>query len=369
MYLTRLKHLKRDDDTYLRHYIRYLTVKTRTEEIYKKTNLNSIDREKLKHILMEQLSRLTDAKIEDIERGNLKNGQISHIDEIIKRLISIRDSGVSFENDFSWVSEVGNKRSVYFICTMLKLILNGDDNSPITHPAVHLAPKRKIKYKNIKTNAGTKYDTGEHNIESNQGEQKLDNDSSRIIEEHIKQKRLGVLFEILNVCPNKTKYPLKNILELCEQSSFESKEINSSKIKACIKSIEISFSLVHVNVNDEWEIFTTEDENMINWLYKKLINTYNFEMLSPALNIESKKHSIVNIVDVLYITHSREEFNLEIKRIKDAFSRKKATTEKVDMSLDRARWEKLKVIASGKSDAKAMAALNKLIDEAYKDRH
>lgn len=397
MYLNKLNQLKHDSESYLRHYIRYLAVQE-IEDISLYPNLSGICKKDLATIFMENLSNNIGVNKDRINQNTLSNRRRDKANKILDDLIGIRDLHISFEDSFIWAQDSSNKRATYFLCTMLKLVLISATKLQVKQPATYLIPqeywlkqkaqqqkKRQPNRKmisNISAYIKEQQDMIAHDLKAS-GYTEEDEDTPTL-----ESNALLILDNIKEICPNKSECVLETIKELCEQALFALDiDTPSRRMNETIKSIETAFLLAHKVINENWAIFKTTDKEMIDWLYKKLIKAYSFIPLSPAMNFGNKKNSILNIIDVLYITLPEELFHKELKKIKDAFSRKKMTLakraivgkkeakdqkaaiEKRIITIDSKTWRKLNTISGSSNKIENEIILKALIEQEFEKIH
>ncbi|MCM5509835.1 hypothetical protein J8Z26_16910 [Vibrio sp. SCSIO 43169] len=359
------KTYSNDTERNLRTYIRYLNKNSNKGDVTAVENLHNLDKKKLKNIFTEEVSKRLDITSDDLKEGRLDYDVEAELGQILIDLYDLKTETSYVESKLTWVTESENTRAAYFFLSVFKMMVKNKERY-FSYPATYLS-----------TCENTKGDTDE-----DEPHQERSRDSSSSSLNRIGNIRRSKYFNlarnidtdfeainsVLKICPNKSDSFRGELMECLENYSTHRDFIGEQGFTEIVDSIETVYDrMVRELSTINWDILKEKDEKMVDWLYAILTKKYEYIPLSPTEDLEKKKSSIRNIIDILYVTNEKEDFEKITKYVRDSFSRKKNSLAVCTIELDQEHLDKLVKLAGGsKGKVKIQKTLYKLIDSACK---
>ncbi|WP_241906755.1 hypothetical protein [Vibrio splendidus] len=324
-------------------------------------NLHNLDKKKLKNIFVEEIAKRLNIKNGDLTEGRLDCDDEAELEEILTDLYDLKTETSYVESKLTWVTESENTRAAYFFLSVFKMMVKNNERY-FSYPATYLS-----------TCENTKGDTDEDGPHQERSRDSSSGSLNRIRDirksKHFRRARnIDTDFEAINsvlkICPNKSDSFRGELMECLENYSTHLNFIGEQAFTEIVDSIETVYDrMVRELSTINWDILKEKDEKMVDWLYSILAKKHEYIPLSPADDLEKKKSSIQNIIDLLYVTNEKEDFEKITKSIRDSFSRRKKSLPVYAIELDQERLDKLVKLAGGsKGKLKIQKALFRLID-------
>ncbi|MGR5249926.1 hypothetical protein ACPV4Z_15735 [Vibrio aestuarianus] len=328
-------------------------------------NLHNLDKKKLKNIFTEEVSKRLDITSDDLKEGRLDYDVEAELGQILIDLYDLKTETSYVESKLTWVTESENTRAAYFFLSVFKMMVKNNERY-FSYPATYLSTCENTK--------GDTDEDGPHQEESRDSSSGSLNRIRNIRKSKYFQltRNIDTDFEaihsILKICPNKSDSFRSELMECLENYSTHRDFIGEQDFTEIVDSIETVYDrMVRELSTINWDILKEKDERMVDWLYAILTKKYEYIPLSPTEDLEKKKSSIRNIIDILYVTNEKEDFEKITKYVRDSFSRKKNSLAVCTIELDQEHLDKLVKLAGGsKGKVKIQKTLYKLIDSACK---
>ncbi|MCU8301523.1 hypothetical protein M2G95_06015 [Vibrio vulnificus] len=143
--------------------------------------------------------------------------------------------------------------------------------------------------------------------------------------------------------------------------------LSCQKTIDAIQTILNHYEHAERNVITSWEIVKNRDEEVQDWLIKKLEKRYYIIRNQSLITSEQKAILIVLYLDMMYTAFEESNYNVKIKALKDEFSRKKISNKnRLNLDIDKKHWQQLAELSGGETKGKMRKQLHKLISEAYR---
>ncbi|WP_240797181.1 hypothetical protein [Vibrio tasmaniensis] len=324
-------------------------------------NLHNLDKKKLKNIFVEEIAKRLNIKNGDLTEGRLDCDDEAELEEILTDLYDLKTETPYVESKLTWVTESENTRAAYFFLSVFKMMVKNNERY-FSYPATYLS-----------TCENTKGDTDEDGLHQERSRDSSSGSLNRLkaisnskVVRSVKNRETDfeAINSVLKICPNKSDSFRGELMECLENYSTHRDFIGERAFTEIVDSIETVYGrMVRELSTINWDILKEQDEKMVDWLYAILAKKYEYIPLSPADDLEKKKSSIRNIIDLLYVTNEKEDFEKRTKSIRDSFSRKKNSLAVCTIELDQEHLDKLVKLAGGsKGKVKIQKALFRLID-------
>ncbi|MEZ9566208.1 hypothetical protein AB4226_13740 [Vibrio artabrorum] len=324
-------------------------------------NLHNLDKKKLKNIFVEEIAKRLNIKNGDLTEGRLDCDDEAELEEILTDLYDLKTDTSYVESKLTWVTESENTRAAYFFLSVFKMMVKNNERY-FSYPATYLS-----------TCENTKGDTDEDGLHQERSGDSSSGSLNRLkaisnskVVRSVKNRETDfeAINSVLKICPNKSDSFRGELMECLENYSTHRDFIGERGFTEIVDSIETVYDrMVRELSTINWDILKEQDEKMVDWLYAILAKKHEYIPLSPADDLEKKKSSIRNIIDLLYVTNEKEDFEKITKSIRDSFSRRKKSLPVYAIELDQERLDKLVKLAGGsKGKVKIQKALFRLID-------
>ncbi|MEZ8721428.1 hypothetical protein AB6D66_10175 [Vibrio pomeroyi] len=355
------KAYSNDTERNLRTYIRYLNKNSDKGNVTAAENLHNLDKKKLKNIFTEEVSKRLDITSDDLKEGRLDYDVEAELGQILIDLYDLKTKTSYVESKLTWVTESENTRAAYFFLSVFKMMVKNNERY-FSYPATYLS-----------TCENTKGDTDEDGLHQERSRDSSSGSLNRLkaisnskVVRSVKNRETDfeAINSVLKICPNKSDSFRGELMECLENYSTHRDFIGERGFTEIVDSIETVYDrMVRELSTINWDILKEQDEKMVDWLYAILAKKHEYIPLSPADDLEKKKSSIRNIIDLLYVTNEKEDFEKITKSIRDSFSRRKKSLPVYAIELDQERLDKLVKLAGGsKGKGKIQKALFRLID-------
>ncbi|MEZ8309714.1 hypothetical protein AB6C94_11250 [Vibrio splendidus] len=355
------KAFSNDTERNLRTYIRYLNKNSDKGNVTAAENLHNLDKKKLKNIFVEEIAKRLNIKNGDLTEGRLDCDDEAELEEILTDLYDLKTETSYVESKLTWVTESENTRAAYFFLSVFKMMVKNNERY-FSYPATYLS-----------TCENTKGDTDEDGLHQERSRDSSSDSLNRLkaisnskVVRSVKNRETDfeAINSVLKICPNKSDSFRGELMECLENYSTHRDFIGERGFTEIVDSIETVYDrMVRELSTINWDILKEQDEKMVDWLYAILTKKHEYIPLSPADDLEKKKSSIRNVIDLLYVTNGKEDFEKITKSIRDSFSRRKKSLSVYAIELDQERLDKLVKLAGGsKGKVKIQKALFRLID-------
>lgn len=357
MQLERLKTIAKSDERTLRFHIIYLRKKiSETKCNLTVTKLVQLKGEKLKHDFFESVAIYLNINTNELMSGQINSRKEKKLNTLINNLLdNEHDLLISYEN-LSWIN---GRRSQYFI----SFILNVINHFSFCHNESELDTKEIGNYLLDRPRKIEKSDKRPQRDKFGNIDLKLFDDISIDLEPS-KYKRLLFNFEPLH--PNSNNNIVESLTLQLDSAILDRYENSETSINLLIK-LKSEYLKIVDTLKQNLNIFKIKNDDIIDITYQRVVKRYNvIEFLGPAETVEDKNQTIKTVIDLLFLTLDKDNFEKEFKHISDKLSLDKSKIQDFSIPLNERHWKMLVELAGGKSDSKIRKTINALINDAHK---